>query len=85
MIVLKRMAKPMHVETIANVFLTTVLFDALQILTAGTRLKLLKWKVSERKRLSVELKISGRRVTHGEEERARGEKLLGSLNLSISN
>lgn len=40
--------------------------------------------MSERKRLLVELKISGRRVTHGEEERARGEKLLGGLNLSIS-
>jgi len=32
----------------------------------------------------VELMISGRRVTHGEKERARGEKLLGGLNLSIS-
>ena len=32
----------------------------------------------------MELMISGRRVTHGEKERARGEKLLGGLNLSIS-
>jgi len=78
------MAKAIHMETKANVFLTTVLFGALQILTAGTRLKLLTWKVSERKRLLVEPKVSRRRVTHGEEERARGEKLLGSLNLSIS-
>jgi hypothetical protein len=78
------MAKTMHMETKANVFLTTVLFGGLQILKAGTRLKLLTGKVSERKRLLVELKVSGRRVTHGEEEGARGEKLLGSLNLSIS-
>jgi len=67
------MAKAMHMETKANVLLTTVLFGALQILTAGTRLKLLTWKVSERKSLLVELKISGRRVTHGEEERERRE------------